>query len=301
MGSFASDGKGERVTVVGIGEQGGAMVEELLMNRISGIPHSFSYVLPPTSALTKTQDNLMRFGERRHGGDERRNIYEISGEGPLDENWLDRTLMAVNPAYARLRSFGNNMVDWARDVVYNSDIIFLISDLIDESLDICLLLDAFSNKAGRRLIVFLIQSERYKNIWNVQFLNKRIQEVAFRPACVIITPPIGSGNFGTMPEILIALYNLIRHTGTINIDLADIKNIAGYGNIGMMGVGAATGENRAEDAIKEAISQQVEQPHKHDAKQGGEEAHAELTGTHDSYPCLEDQIVAGRVRVPGQI
>ena len=280
MGRFTSGGAEKRVTIVGIGDLGGTMIKELLMNRQDDLPRCFSYALPPDLPLEKTRQGLMENYSRTDGSDkrtgsifggikdedimrfkeERRTVLSNNEPKPVsngfssNRDWLDRRLLVMNPAYAKLRSLGNNMVDWARDIVYNSDTIFIISDLMDESLDICLLLDAFSNRAGRRLIIFLIQSKRYKDIWNVQFLNKRIQEVALRAACVIIVPPINSGNLGVMPDILVALYNLIDHTGTVNIDLADIRNIAGYGNIGMMGVGTATGTNRAEKAIKKAIS-----------------------------------------------
>ncbi|MDP6156095.1 MAG: hypothetical protein QF682_08185 [Candidatus Thermoplasmatota archaeon] len=181
-----------------------------------------------------------------------------NGDGGKDEkfanNWLDRTLLGRNPAYTRLRNFDSDMVQWAMEMVKQSDTLFVMSDLTDESLDICLLLDAIANKARRRVIMFLIQSDRYKDIWDVQFLNKRIQEVAMCAAGTMITPPTKFINLRGLPEILLALYGMIQSASTVNIDLADIRNITGFGNIGMMGVGRARGSNRTRKAVRKTLS-----------------------------------------------
>ena len=47
--------------------------------------------------------------------------------------------------------------------------------------------------------------------------------------------------------------DLIAITGLVNLDLADVKTIMLNQGMAHMGVGSATGENRAEDAAKEAI------------------------------------------------
>ena len=48
--------------------------------------------------------------------------------------------------------------------------------------------------------------------------------------------------------------DLISVPGLINLDFADVKTIMLNQGVAHMGVGRATGENRAEDAAKEAIS-----------------------------------------------
>jgi len=224
----------EKVTVIGVGEKGGDALAELRTIRDNPFISSFRYVRSPASPKDNTD------------------------EGRPDKidtnNWLDRTLLGRNPAYTRLRNFDSEKVKWAMDMVKKSDTLFVMSDLMDESLDICLLLDALGTKAGRRVILFLIQSDRYKDIWELQFLNKRIQEVAMCAAGTMITPPIKFINLRGLPEILLALYGMIQYASTVNIDLADIKNITGFGNIGMMGVGRAGGSNRTREAVRKVLT-----------------------------------------------
>ena len=47
--------------------------------------------------------------------------------------------------------------------------------------------------------------------------------------------------------------DLIAVPGLVNLDFADVKTIMLNQGMAHMGVGSATGENRAEDAAKEAI------------------------------------------------
>ncbi len=269
----------EKVIVIGVGEKGRDALEELRMTKENPFTSTFQYVKAPGSARGKKKrmddsepNKESRF--RRDNNpmetaviDNEKNLeYSMSNLFPENdemigdsletntENWLDRALLGRNPAYTRLRNFERDKVKWAMDMVKNYDTLFILSDLMDESLDICLLLDALGNKTGRRVIMFLIQSDRYKDIWNVQFLNKRIQEVAMCAAGTMITPPTKFINLRGLPEILLALYGMIQSASTVNIDLADIRNITGFGNIGMMGVGRGGGSNRTREAVRKALS-----------------------------------------------
>lgn len=59
-------------------------------------------------------------------------------------------------------------------------------------------------------------------------------------------------------EVLIqavrAISSLVTQTGYVNVDFADVKSIMSNSGSAHMGVGAATGENRAENAANQAIS-----------------------------------------------
>jgi cell division protein FtsZ len=48
--------------------------------------------------------------------------------------------------------------------------------------------------------------------------------------------------------------DLISNPGVINLDFADVRTIMSSKGIAHMGIGRASGENRAEEAIKQAIS-----------------------------------------------
>lgn len=50
-----------------------------------------------------------------------------------------------------------------------------------------------------------------------------------------------------------SISNLITQTGLINVDFADVKSVMQDGGTALMGIGFATGENRAEEAAKMAI------------------------------------------------
>jgi cell division protein FtsZ len=51
-----------------------------------------------------------------------------------------------------------------------------------------------------------------------------------------------------------SISQLITQTGLINLDFADIKSIMSNAGTALMGIGTASGENRAEQAIKNAIN-----------------------------------------------
>jgi len=188
------------------------------------------------------------------GNDGRNDGGNIRDHDPLLEDWLERTLLVRNPAFTRLRSFDPTLVRIGMEIVEKSRSLIIVSDLREDSLDVCLLLNALCVREGKRDLFFLIQSETYRDIWTVQFLNKCIQGVAMCANSVIMVPPVSDKNLGAAAEVLSALHNLINHTGTVNIDLADIKHIAGFGNIGMMALGKGTGEARTEMAVKSCLS-----------------------------------------------
>ena len=50
-----------------------------------------------------------------------------------------------------------------------------------------------------------------------------------------------------------SISNLITQTGLINVDFADVKSVMADGGTALMGIGQATGEDRAAKAAKEAI------------------------------------------------
>jgi cell division protein FtsZ len=51
-----------------------------------------------------------------------------------------------------------------------------------------------------------------------------------------------------------SISQLINQTGTINVDFADIKSIMSNAGTALMGMGSASGDNRAEIAVKQAIN-----------------------------------------------
>ena len=206
---------------------------------------------PEPDDCPRSGGNDGRNDERKDGRNDGRNIRDH--ESPV-EDWLDRTLLVRNHAFTRLRSLDPSLVRIGMEIVENSNSLIIVSDLREDSLDICLLLDALCVREGKRDLFFLIQSESYRDIWTVQYLNKCIQEVAMCANSVIMVPPVSDENMEAAAEVLSALHNLIDHTGTVNIDLADIKHIAGFGNIGMMALGKGTGEARTEQAVKSCLS-----------------------------------------------
>ena len=63
--------------------------------------------------------------------------------------------------------------------------------------------------------------------------------------------------FGKADDVLrqgvLGISDLIKNPGLVNLDFADVKTIMANTGVAHMGIGRATGENRAEDAAKEAI------------------------------------------------
>jgi cell division protein FtsZ len=57
-----------------------------------------------------------------------------------------------------------------------------------------------------------------------------------------------------LANAVLSIANLVTQTGFINLDFADVRSILKNSGTAMMGIGRATGENRAEQAARQAIT-----------------------------------------------
>ncbi|MHA3846144.1 cell division protein FtsZ [Mycoplasma sp. VS276A1] len=57
----------------------------------------------------------------------------------------------------------------------------------------------------------------------------------------------------TLKNIIFAIHDVLNRVGTINIDFADIKHALKDAGLTIVGIGQASGENRAEKAVKKAF------------------------------------------------
>ncbi|SJZ64838.1 cell division protein FtsZ [Mycoplasmopsis verecunda] len=67
----------------------------------------------------------------------------------------------------------------------------------------------------------------------------------------------------TLKNIIIAIHDILNRVGTINIDFADIKHTLKDSGLAIVGIGQASGENRAEKAVKKAFESNL---YEHDIK-----------------------------------
>ncbi|QNM93714.1 cell division protein FtsZ [Mycoplasma sp. Pen4] len=67
----------------------------------------------------------------------------------------------------------------------------------------------------------------------------------------------------TLKNIIFAIHDILNRVGTINIDFADIKHTLTNAGLTIVGLGKATGENRATKAVKKAFEQNL---YEHDIK-----------------------------------
>jgi len=175
-------------------------------------------------------------------------------EGDLiGRDWLDRNLMMMNPAYSILRNMPLETVKWAAHLVLELDMVYIISELKKDALDLCLLIDALCTKFDRNDILFLVRPDSILESHNIRYYNNRTQHLSLCSDCAIMTPELIMDNPDDLAEIIIGLHKVIFHTGTVNIDLADVRSIAGSGNVGMIGVGRGKGLTKAEQASKRVV------------------------------------------------
>jgi cell division protein FtsZ len=57
-----------------------------------------------------------------------------------------------------------------------------------------------------------------------------------------------------LANAVLSIANLVTQTGFINLDFADVRSILKSSGTAMMGIGKASGENRAEQAARQAIT-----------------------------------------------
>lgn len=238
-----------KVGIVGIGERGAELIPVIL----DGYRASHLLRNALLASVAGGRIRIAAAGSSITCG----NTPDVTGreerEGTPREDWLDRPLLLSNPAYKILRGFDTDMVRRVSDIVKRTDVLFLISDLEDDDTEICLLFDALCTKYDKRDIIFLIRSDVQLGFGNYQYINKQIQNLGVGSDGVILVPGTdGSGYRGFM-DILSGLYHMIYTTGMVNIDLADIKNITGFGNVGMMGVGRGSGLSRINNAIESVL------------------------------------------------
>ncbi|WLP85173.1 cell division protein FtsZ [Mycoplasma seminis] len=67
----------------------------------------------------------------------------------------------------------------------------------------------------------------------------------------------------TLKNIIFAIHDILNRVGTINIDFADIKHTLKDSGLTIVGIGQASGENRAEKAVKKAFESNL---YEHDIK-----------------------------------
>lgn len=79
-----------------------------------------------------------------------------------------------------------------------------------------------------------------------------------------------SESFSMVDEILRqavqGVTDLVTRPGLVNVDFADLKSVMKHAGIAVMGVGSAKGENRIENALKEAIESPLMECSMHGAK-----------------------------------
>lgn len=250
-----------RIAIIGAGEVGCEILGELLtvksfiksMKDVLFVQapnlHDMGAIVSPTGDVFKGYllreengplESELSGVERTRGGD--------------DEHWLDHRLLLLNEEYRVLQDIDLTLVKWVENIVEALDMMYIIADLEQSSYSIALLFDALCTKHEKKNIFFLIRPDSVLGGQNLNYYNNRVQLLSKAAECAIMVPEKVRYDPHELADILMGLNKLIFWTGTVNIDLADIKSIAGLGNVGMMGVGRGRGLSKAAQASDLAIT-----------------------------------------------
>jgi len=234
-----------RIKVVGVGGSGGNAISRMMECKLKGV----EFVAVNTDAQDLHHSNA---GEKIHIG---KNLTKGLGAG-------------MNPEIGRQAAEENR--DEIQEVLKGSDMVFVTcglgggtgtgaSPIVAEAakeagaLTIAVVTKPFSFEGAQRKAIALEGIENLKDRVDalITIPNDRLLQVIDRKTTLI-------NSFRVVDDILRqgvqGISDLITKPGIVNVDFADVRAILQDAGSALMGIGTATGENRASQAAKAAIN-----------------------------------------------
>lgn len=245
MFTFVENDKSAKIKVIGVGGAGGNAINNMIDSRLQGI--KFIAVNTDSQALEISKASIkIQIGEK---------ITDGLGAG-------------ANPQVGREAALEN--VDAIRDVLEDSHMVFItagfgggtgtgaapvIAEICKDigALTVAVVSKPFSFEGKKRAV----QAEEgigvLKDVADtvITIPNDRLRGLASKDAKMIEM-------FKKADEVLLhsvkGITDLIMMPGLVNLDFADIRTTMSKAGLAIMGIGVASGENRATEAAERAIS-----------------------------------------------
>jgi cell division GTPase FtsZ len=140
-----------------------------------------------------------------------------------------------------------------------TDLLFIISDFKSPfGLDNSLRVSEHAKKSDIITVGVVVLPTSLDKLEEVEYGNRALQSFRLNADIVIVIPQLEHIIEGYLVLIISELLELMTTSGLVNLDVADVKNVVGDGNVAMLGFGSGRGTD--EDKIMGAINEVVTSP-----------------------------------------
>ena len=147
----------------------------------------------------------------------------------------------------------DELVDFLQDV----DLMFFVTDLKSSNgLDNSLIASKYAKEHDIITIGLVFLPSRLDKLEEVEYDNRGLQALRLNADIIVVIPHLEALIEGYLVLTITELLELITTSGLVNLDVADIKTVAGRGNVAMLGFGSGRGQdhNKIMEAINEALN-----------------------------------------------
>jgi len=245
MFTFVENNKSAKIKVIGVGGAGGNAINNMIDSRLQGV--KFIAVNTDSQAL-----DISRAPTKIQIGDK---ITEGLGAGANPQVGRDAALESADAIREALEDshmvfitagFGGGTGTGAAPVIAE-----ICKDI--KALTVAVVSKPFSFEGKKRAMQAEEGIEMLKDVADtvITIPNDRLRGLASKNAKMIEM-------FKRADEVLLhsvkGITDLIMMPGLVNLDFADIRTIMSKAGLAIMGIGVASGENRATEAAERAIS-----------------------------------------------
>ncbi len=234
-----------KIKVIGVGGGGGNAINNMISSNLDGV--QFIVANTDAQALASSRANVkIQLGEMLTGGLGAGMDPNVGRDAAVESTDLIKEALANSHMVFIAAGMGGGTGTGAAPV---------IAEISKElgALTVAVVTKPFSFEARKRAKLAEEGLARLKEVADavITIPNNRLRGVASKRSTLIEM-------FRKADEILLhsvkGITDLIMRPGLVNLDFADVKAIMSKAGMAIMGIGVATGENRAIEAAERAIS-----------------------------------------------
>ncbi len=245
--SYEKGSQAAQIRVIGVGGAGGNAINNMIESNLVGV--EFLTANTDIQALDKSNANIkIQIGSSLTQGLGAGMNPVIGRDAALEsKEALKEALEGSNMVFITA-GFGGGTGTGAASVVAE-----ICKELSSEALTVAVITKPFSFEGKKRMILAEEGIEALQEVADtvITIPNDRLRGIAPKNARMI-------DMFKKADEILLhsvkGITDLIIMPGFVNLDFADVKTIMSKAGMALMGIGMASGDNRAKEAAERAIS-----------------------------------------------
>ncbi|MCP4690604.1 MAG: cell division protein FtsZ [Desulfobacterales bacterium] len=245
MFTYVDNENSAKIKVIGVGGAGGNAINNMIASKLQGV--KFIAANTDAQALEVSQAPLkIQIGERLTEGLGAGANPNVGREAAIESQEAIRTTLEGSHMVFITAGFGGGTGTGAAPVIAD-----ICKDL--KALTVAVVTKPFSFEGKKRFRQAEEGIEALKNVADtvITIPNDRLRGLASKNAKMVEM-------FRKADEVLLhsvkGITDLIMMPGLVNLDFADVKTTMSKAGMAIMGIGIASGENRAVEAAERAIS-----------------------------------------------